>query len=369
MIFCDVANLLLKFERSAEKVQDGLRLPCNQKYGSHSLRLPVTEQRVKPGNSEMATLPPAIFLVGPTASGKSDVALEIAKHLPVEIVSVDSAQVYRYMNIGTAKPGAASMASIPHHLIDLIEPHECYSVAQFVSDALATMRGITERGNIPLLAGGTMLYFRMLLEGLSTLPSANNSLRRLIEAKAEQNGWHEMHNELLQLDPVSAARIKPTDSQRIQRALEVCHLAGRPMSDILDKPRNACFPYRAIRIALIPGDRGVLHQRIAQRFDAMLRLGLIEEVRSIRDKFCLNDASPSMRCVGYRQVWMYLETEIDAAAMREMALAATRQLAKRQLTWLRSMKEMREFDCLAENLPEQVCSYLANTGLKAAIVS
>ena len=330
---------------------------------------PLTEQSVKFERPEAAIFPPVIFLMGPTASGKSGIALEIARHFPVEIVSVDSAQVFRHMNIGTAKPDAESMAFIPHHLIDLIEPHECYSVAQFVNDALVAMHEITERGNIPLLAGGTMLYFRMLLEGLSALPPANSSLRRQIEAKAEQNGWHEMHNELLQLDPASAARIKPTDSQRIQRALEVCYLAGKPMSEILKKPRNAGLPYRAIKIALIPGDRGALHQRIAQRFEAMLTLGLIDEVRAIRDKFCLNDASPSMRCVGYRQVWMYLEKEINAATMREMALAATRQLAKRQLTWLRSMKEMREFDCLAENLPEQVCGYLADTGLKAAAVS
>src|SRR5687768_1850704 len=211
--------------------------------------------------------------MGPTASGKSGVALEIARHFPVEIVSVDSAQVYRHMNIGTAKPDAESMARVPHHLINLIEPQERYSAAQFLSDALAVMSEITERGNIPLLAGGTMLYFKTLLDGLSPLPSANSSLRAAIEAKAVEKGWPRMHQELALLDPASAARIKPTDSQRIQRALEVCYLTDRPMSEILQKPKAVHFPYHVIRIGLIPTDRAALHQRIARRFDEMLKLG------------------------------------------------------------------------------------------------
>ncbi|ARO86704.1 tRNA (adenosine(37)-N6)-dimethylallyltransferase MiaA [Nitrosospira lacus] len=329
----------------------------------------MTEQSSEFQNQDFAFFPPAIVLMGPTASGKSSIALEIARNLPVEIVSVDSAQVYRYMDIGTAKPDTHTMAAVPHHLINLIEPHERYSAAQFVSDALAAMREITARGNIPLLAGGTMLYFRALLEGLSELPSADASLRRLIETKAEEFGWPALHNELLRLDPVSAARIQPTDSQRIQRALEVCHLTGKPMSEILKKPRHFYLPYRVIRIALTPGDREILHQRIAQRFERMLEMGLIDEVRAIRDKFCLNDESPSMRCVGYRQAWMYLDNKISLGKMREMALAATRQLAKRQLTWLRPMEGIKEFDCLMENLPEHVWEYLRSTGLKAALAS
>jgi tRNA dimethylallyltransferase len=307
--------------------------------------------------------------MGPTASGKSSIALEIAGYFPVEIVSVDSAQVYRYMNIGTAKPDTETMARVPHHLINLIEPKERYSAAQFLNDALSAMAGITERGNIPLLTGGTMLYFRTLLDGLSALPSADSGLRGLIEAKAEVRGWAAMHNELLQLDPASAARIQPTDSQRIQRALEVRYLTGRPMSEILKEPRHVSLPYRIIKIALIPSDREILHQRIAQRFEQMLKRGLIDEVRAIRDKFCLNDESPSMRCVGYRQVSMYLEKRIDSEKMREMAVAATRQLAKRQLTWLRSMKGMQELDCLDENSPEQVRKYLLNAGLKRPVAS
>ncbi|WP_219909429.1 tRNA (adenosine(37)-N6)-dimethylallyltransferase MiaA [Nitrosovibrio sp. Nv4] len=307
--------------------------------------------------------------MGPTASGKSDIALGIARYLPVEIVSVDSAQVYRHMDIGTAKPDAESLAAVPHHLIDLIEPQARYSAAQFLSDALGAMREIMQRGNIPLLTGGTMLYFTALLDGLSELPSADSGVREIIEAKAEEHGWLAMHKVLSRLDPVSAARIQPADSQRIQRALEVCYLTDKPMSEILKKPRRVSLPYRVVKIALIPSNRGLLHQRIAQRFEQMLKLGLIDEVRTIRDKFELNAESPSMRCVGYRQVLMYLEKEIDAERLRETGLAATRQLAKRQLTWLRSMKEIQEFDCLEENLPQQVHRYLLDTGLKPAEAS
>ena len=313
--------------------------------------------------------PPAIFLMGPTASGKSRLALQIARYLPVEIISVDSAQVYRYMNIGTAKPSAEALAATPHHLIDLIDPDEHYSAAQFRTDALRTMQQIVERGNIPLLAGGTMLYFKALLEGLSELPSANSNVRTAIEVKARKSSWPAMHQELLRLDPVSAERIKPTDSQRIQRALEVFYLTGKPMSETLSKPKNASLPYRVVKIALVPGSRHALHQRIACRLEHMLKHGLIEEVRAIHDKFHLSDENPSMRCVGYRQVWMYLENTTDVSQMREMALAATRQLAKRQLTWLRSMKETREFDCLEENLPEQIKTYLLNAGLEFTEIS
>jgi tRNA dimethylallyltransferase len=329
----------------------------------------MTEQSPKIQRPALSDHPPAIFLMGPTASGKSHVALAVARRLPVEIVSVDSAQVYRYMDIGTAKPGSRSLAAVPHHLINLIDPSERYSAAEFLNDALRAMGEIAERGNIPLLAGGTMLYFRTLLDGLSPLPSANSSLRADIEARAGEKGWPGMHEVLALLDPASAERIKPTDSQRIQRALEVCYLTDKPMSEILQQPRSVHFPYQAIRIALIPVDRSALHQRIARRFDEMLTRGLIDEVSAIRDKFSINEESPSMRCVGYRQMLMYLDKKIDAITAREKALAATRQLAKRQLTWLRSMRGIREFDCMAENLTEQVCEYLLSTGLKTAMVS
>jgi len=324
---------------------------------------------LKQKTKKVANYPPAIFLMGPTASGKSSVALEIAKHLSVEIVSVDSAQVYRHMDIGTAKPNAKTLAAVPHHLINLIEPHERYSAAQFRDDALAVMREITERGKIPLLVGGTMLYFRALLEGLSELPSADMGVRMVIDTKAEENGWPAMHKELQLLDPAIAARIQPTDSQRIQRALEVYYLTDKPMSELLKKPRYVYLPYQVTSIALIPDDRDVLHLRIAHRFEKMLELGLIGEVRAIRNEFGLEAETPSMRCVGYRQVWMYLDNEISLTEMREMGLAATRQLAKRQLTWLRSMKGFKEFNCFAENLLQLVLEYLQENGPKGVASS
>ncbi len=311
--------------------------------------------------------PPAIFLMGPTASGKSGVALEIARQLPVEIVSVDSAQVYRYMDIGTAKPSAETLAAVPHHLIDLIDPHERYSAAQFRDDALTAMREITERGHIPLLVGGTMLYFRALLEGLSELPAADSSVRMVIDSMAADRGWPALHQQLQRLDPASATRIKATDSQRIQRALEVYYLTDKPMSEILKKPKYVYLPYQVTHIALIPSEREALHQRIAQRFEEMLELGLIGEVRTIRDKFGLDADSPAMRCVGYRQVGMYLNKEVNLSEMRAMGLAATRQLAKRQLTWLRPMQGLQEFDCLAQDLSQQVLEYLRAGGLQAAV--
>ena len=302
--------------------------------------------------------------MGPTASGKSNIALEIARHLSVEIVSVDSAQVYRHMDIGTAKPSAGTMASVPHHLINLIEPYERYSAAQFREDALVVMREITERGKIPLLVGGTMLYFRALLEGLSELPPADSGLRMVIDNKAEDIGWPAMHKELQQLDPVIAARIKPTDGQRIQRALEIYYLTDKPMSELLKKPRYVYLPYHVNSIALIPDDRATLHKHIALRFEEMLELGLIGEVRDVRDTFGLDADAASMRCVGYRQACMYLDNEINLTEMREMGLAATRQLAKRQLTWLRSIQKFKEFNCFAENLPKQILDFLQENGLE-----
>lgn len=309
-------------------------------------------------------LPLAIFLMGPTASGKSKVALEIAENFPVEIVSVDSAQVYRHMNIGTAKPDQATLNKIPHHLIDLIDPDQHYSAAQFRHDALRVMQEIIKRGKIPLLTGGTMLYFRALQEGLSPLPSADQNLRLTLENMANKLGWPAMHQKLAGLDQEIAMRIKPTDSQRIQRALEVCYLTQQPMSEILKIPRQIDFPFHIINITLIPSERSQLHLRIARRFEAMLKNGLIDEVQAIRGKFpSLNLESPSMRCVGYRQACLYLDNQISNTELHDMGIAATRQLAKRQLTWLRGMRAgtVQEFDCLTDDLNIQIQHFLQTT--------
>jgi tRNA dimethylallyltransferase len=308
-------------------------------------------------------LPPAILIMGPTASGKSVLAMDIARELPVEIVSVDSAQIYRHMDVGTAKPDATARAEVPHHLIDIIEPHESYSAGRFRDDALALMREITERGNIPLLVGGTMLYFRALLEGLNELPEADLAVRMVIDGMAEEAGWPALHRELARVDPETAARLQPNDAQRIQRALEVFYLSGRTMSELLKKPKYIYVPYRMVRIALIPGDREALHLRIARRFEEMLELGLIGELRRLREEYGLEPRMPSMRCVGYRQAWAYLDGEYDLATLREKGIAATRQLAKRQLTWLRSMQGIVEFDCLAPDLSRHVIALLASQGV------
>ncbi len=298
-------------------------------------------------------LPIAIFLMGPTASGKSQIALDIAKALPIEIISVDSAQVYRYMNIGTAKPEQETLTHTPHHLINLIDPDQTYSAAQFRKDALNIMQDISSRNKIPLLVGGTMLYFRALQEGLSVLPAADQYLRLQLEHMAKKLGWPAMHQKLSELDPVIAERIKPTDTQRIQRALEVCYLTQQPMSEILKTSQPADFPYRKVSIALIPSDRSQLHSRIAERFRDMLNAGLIDEVQFIRQRFSsLSMESPSMRCVGYRQVCLYLDNKIKHDEMHEMGIAATRQLAKRQLTWLRGIRvsnKIHELDCLSSD--------------------
>lgn len=312
---------------------------------------------------------PAIFLLGPTASGKSRIALEIANHFPVEIISVDSAQIYRYMDIGTAKPDPETLTQVTHHLINLIDPDQRYSAAQFRQDALTIMHEISKRNKIPLLVGGTMLYFRALQDGLSNLPSADIKLRQSLEEMAKEIGWPAMHRKLFELDEATATRIKPTDSQRIQRALEVCFLTQQPMSRILQSPRQTDFPFRTIRIALLPSDRAQLHQRIAHRFEAMLNRGLVDEVRMIRQQFSgLNLESPSMRCVGYRQACLFLDNAINRNELFEMGIAATRQLAKRQLTWLRSMKtadKIFEFDCLEKDLALQINDFL-NTVIQDA---
>ncbi len=285
-------------------------------------------------------------------------ALEIARRFPVEIIAVDSAQVYRYMDIGSAKPDKSTQAEIPHHLIDLINPDESYSAARFREDALLLMHEITAHGKVPLLVGGTMLYFKVLRQGLAMLPAADDAMREELEQLALKQGWPAMHAVLSQLDPVTAGRIQPNDSQRIQRALEVCYLTGKPMSEMLEQQQNTSFPFRVFNIALLPSERGVLHEHISQRFSVMLEAGLVDEVRTIREQFNVSGDMPSMRCVGYRQVCMYLDNEIDLERMREMGVFATRQLAKRQLTWLRSMNELRVFDCLDEQLSSQILRFI-----------
>ena len=305
-----------------------------------------------------STPPPAILLMGPTASGKTAVAVQLATTLPCEIISVDSALVYKGMDIGTAKPDAETLARAPHHLINIIEPHESYSAARFRDDALALMREITERGNIPLLVGGTMLYFKSLVEGLNDLPEADSTVRLIIETMAEEEGWPAVHEKLRKVDPETAARLEPNDSQRVQRALEIYYITGKSMTDLLKKPKYVYFPYTPIRIALLPGDRAVLHDRIAQRFEKMLDAGLVDELRALRDEYALEPDMPSMRCVGYRHAWDFMNDRISRTELLEQGIAATRQLAKRQLTWLRSTENLTEFDCLTENVGDLVLEYI-----------
>ncbi len=297
-------------------------------------------------------LPPAIFLMGPTASGKTALAVNLLERFPLEIISVDSALVYRGMDIGTAKPDAATLARAPHHLLDIRDPTEAYSAAAFCDDARRLMADIAARGKVPLLVGGTMLYFRALLHGLDDLPRADAALRKKLEREAAERGWPALHAELAVVDPVTAARLAPNDSQRIGRALEIFRLAGTPMSALLDQDQSE-LPYRVLQFALIPSDRAVLHQRIAARFDAMLAEGLLDEVETLRRSYALTPDLPAMRAVGYRQAWAYLDGDIDLAALREQGIAATRQLAKRQLTWLRSWPDVVVLDCLAAGLESQ----------------
>ena len=281
---------------------------------------------------------PAILLLGPTAAGKSAWAVALAERLGGEIVSVDSAQIYRGMDIGTAKPDQALRGRIAHHLLDVIDPTEAYSAATFAHDALRAIADIRSRGRVPILAGGTMLYFKALAEGLSALPAADRKLRAEIDARAAREGWPALHAELARVDPQTAARLKPTDAQRIQRALEVWHLAGSPLSALQGRrARSGDALGSTLRIALIPSDRARLHEAIARRFDTMLATGLLDEVSGLRRRYALTPDLPSMRCVGYRQAWSYLEGEIDQATLRTRGVAATRQLAKRQFTWLRAM--------------------------------
>jgi tRNA dimethylallyltransferase len=300
--------------------------------------------------------PLAVAIMGPTASGKTAAALEIARRIPSEIISVDSALVYREMDIGTAKPTAAELAEVPHHLIDIIDPTEAYSAMQFRQDALRLTQDIAARGKLPLLVGGTMLYFKVLRDGLDELPQADPVLRAQLDEEAAQVGMPAMHARLATLDPVTAARLKPNDSQRIQRALEITLLTGQPMSSLLSQKPAEPLPFTLLPLALEPSERAVLHERIALRFDLMLQGGALErEVATLRARGDLHLGLPSMRCVGYRQMWEYLDGSIDAATLREKGIAATRQLAKRQLTWLRSMPQRISIDC---NRPDATAEVL-----------
>ncbi|MBN4666397.1 tRNA (adenosine(37)-N6)-dimethylallyltransferase MiaA [Pandoraea nosoerga] len=323
----------------------------------------------------MKASPPIVCLLGPTASGKTAAALALARDTPLEIISVDSALVYREMDIGTAKPSAAELAAVPHHLIDIIDPRDAYCAAQFREDALRLVGEIAARGRRPLLVGGTMLYYKALTQGLSPLPRADAAVRTQLNEDAARVGWPAMHARLASVDPVTAARLAPNDSQRIQRALEIFALTGKAMSQWLAEqaptPQDGNAPAgvaaRApalaptfVPVALEPGDRSVLHARIAERFRAMLAAGFVEEVARLRARGDLDPGLPSMRCVGYRQVWEYLDGQTDYDTMRDKGIFATRQLCKRQLTWLRSMPERHVVDCTAPDaLPRALATVRA----------
>lgn len=321
----------------------------------------------------MSVNPPAIFLMGPTAAGKTDLAIALSQVLPCELVSVDSAMVYRGMDIGTAKPEPDVLAAHPHRLIDILDPAESYSAARFRSDALTVMADITARGKIPLLVGGTMLYYKALLDGLADMPPADPTLRAALEAEAAADGLEALHRQLAEVDPESAARIHPNDPQRVMRALEVFRVSGLSMTAHrarqLAESRNADasargrLPYTVASLAIAPAERQVLHQRIALRFGQMLEQGFVEEVRALRARSDLHADLPSIRAVGYRQVWDYLDGACDAETMHERGIIATRQLAKRQFTWLRGWSDVHWLDSLArDNLPRTL-KYLASVSI------
>ena len=315
--------------------------------------------------------PLAIFLMGPTASGKTALACTLSECFPLDLVSVDSALVYRGMDIGTAKPDAATLARYPHALVDIRDPAQPYSAADFRADALPVMAQISARGRVPLLVGGTGLYFRALQQGLSDLPEADPATRMRLSGEAERQGWPAMHARLAQLDPAAARRIGCNDAQRLQRALEVIELTGRPLSELQHGGDHAAFPWRVLKLALLPADRLLLHERIAQRFDAMLAAGFLDEVRVLRARGDLHAQLPAIRAVGYRQAWEHLDGGSTAAEFRDRAIFATRQLAKRQITWLRSDVGARLFepDCpdLRARTADAVQLFLGeSTGLRHA---
>jgi tRNA dimethylallyltransferase len=312
----------------------------------------------------MSTKPLAVAIMGPTASGKTASALAIAERIPSEIISVDSALVYKSMDIGTAKPTKEELAAVPHHLIDILDPLDSYSVAQFRKDTLRLVDEISARGKLPLLVGGTMLYFKGLADGLDDLPGADPAVRAALDEEAARVGWPAMHARLAAIDPETAARLAPADAQRIQRALEIHALSGKPMSELLAQREQEELPFDLLSFALEPSDRAVLHKRIARRFDIMLEEtphgNLITEVEALRRRGDLHLGLPSIRCVGYRQAWEYLDGTIDYATMRETGIIATRQLAKRQLTWLRSMPDRVVLDCLAPDPASAMLAQIAD---------
>ena len=313
-----------------------------------------------------STLPKAICLMGPTASGKTDLAIYLTQKFPLDIISVDSAMVYRGLNIGSAKPSDEELQKAPHRLIDVVDPLEIYSAARFRKDALREMAEITKAGRIPLLVGGTMLYFRALLQGLSELPESDEAIRQKLEQQAKEIGWEKMHQRLAQVDTEAAARIHPNDPQRISRALEVYEMTGKAMSQLQKEQKAEPLPYQVLKLALIPSDRALLHQRIEKRFSQMLEQGFIEEVKTLRNRGDLHRDLPAVRAVGYRQVWDYLDGIIDYTEMEKRGVIATRQLAKRQLTWLRSEKDLTIYDLsryseqhIQENALKTVKEYLS----------
>ncbi|EKO3612003.1 tRNA (adenosine(37)-N6)-dimethylallyltransferase MiaA [Vibrio metschnikovii] len=301
-------------------------------------------------------LPLALFLMGPTASGKTDLAIRLRQKYPVEIISVDSALIYKGMDVGTAKPDARELALAPHRLINILDPSEAYSVADFRQDALREMQAIVNEGKIPLLVGGTMLYYKALLDGLSPLPAANPAVRQQIESQAQEQGWAALHAQLQQIDPISAARIHPNDPQRLSRALEVYKISGKTLTE-LTQTKGESIPFRVKQFAIAPMDRAELHRRIELRFEKMVKSGFEEEVKALYDRNDLHPDLPSIRCVGYRQMWDYFDgnSTLDEAIYR--GICATRQLAKRQLTWLRSWDELTWLD--SENI-ERAVETLAN---------
>ena len=304
--------------------------------------------------------PLAVAIMGPTASGKTSAALQIAQQIPSEIISVDSALVYRGMDIGTAKPSVEEQATVQHHLIDILDPSASYSVMQFRQDAIKLVSEINARGNLALLVGGTMLYFKGLRDGLDALPEADPTVRSELDSEFAQFGSPAMHQRLQALDRITAMRLKPNDTQRIHRALEIIQLTGLPMSDLLAKTEKPELPFQLMSFSLEPSDRSVLHERISRRFDVMLTAqpSLIDEVKALRQRGDLHLGLPSMRCVGYRQAWEHLDGKTDLASMRELGIIATRQLAKRQLTWLRSMEDRISLDCLSSDLSGQLLRHI-----------
>jgi len=296
--------------------------------------------------------------MGPTAAGKTDLAIQLCQTLNTEVISVDSALVYRDMNIGTAKPSAEELAQAPHHLIDMLDPSEVYSTANFCTDALNKIEALHAQGKIPLLVGGTMMYFKSLLEGISPLPEADVAIRKQLELEANEKSWPVLHEELIRVDPVAARRISENDSQRINRALEVYRITGKPMSE-LQNAKTGALPYKVLQFAIAPDDRSVLHQRIEQRFKIMLDQGFEKEVKALYKRKDLNVKLPSIRCVGYRQMWDYLEGDIDYDEMVFRGIVATRQLAKRQLTWLRGWENVTWLESGAEENLHRVISSLS----------